>query len=187
MDSPWLELLNSDCSDYRGSGRREDRLDDDKWLSSFLKPWGYSSRSLPGRREREKLRDLRKLLARMVTACVRGRAVTPRDLGTLNGHLAGQTGSRRIERRADGYALPFVSNASGIADVLADIAASFAAVLVEGDATRIKLCENPDCRWVFYDKSKNRSRRWCDDSSACGSLLRVRRFRERQQQRKNRG
>ena len=187
MDAPWLELVNSNFSDYRGSGGREDRLEDDKWLAGFLKGWGVSSTSLPGRTERRRLRDLRTLLARVVATCVRARTVRPMDLRALNGFLARQTGSRRIERRHSGYGLSFVSGDSGIADVLADIAASFAEVLVEGDPSRIKLCENADCRWVFYDHSKNRSRRWCDDSSACGSLLRVRRFRERQRNAKNRG
>ncbi|TMC65135.1 MAG: CGNR zinc finger domain-containing protein [Chloroflexota bacterium] len=40
-------------------------------------------------------------------------------------------------------------------------------------------CENPDCRWVYYDESANQNRRWCEDS--CANLMRVRRFRARHQ------
>lgn len=68
---------------------------------------------------------------------------------------------------------------TGLEAVLSDIAASFAEVLVEGDPSRIKICEDPDCKWVFYDHSRNRTRRWCEGASACGNLLKVRRFRER--------
>ena len=117
MDAPWLELVNSSVSDYRGSGGREDRLEDDKWLAGFLKPWGFASRNLPGRSERGRLRDQRKLLARVVTACVRARTVRPTDLRALNGYLAAQTGSRRIERRDSGYGVSFVSGDSGIANI----------------------------------------------------------------------
>ncbi|HAT18121.1 MAG TPA: hypothetical protein DCS76_10030 [Gemmatimonadetes bacterium] len=34
------------------------------------------------------------------------------------------------------------------------------------------------CLWLFIDKSRNRSRRWCDMAD-CGNQAKVRRFRER--------
>lgn len=45
-------------------------------------------------------------------------------------------------------------------------------------ADRLKLCDNPQCRWLFIDQSKNRSRQWCE-SASCGNRQRVRRFRRR--------
>src|SRR5262245_51426505 len=32
---------------------------------------------------------------------------------------------------------------------------------IEGTWERLKLCENPDCQWAFYDNSRNRSGSWC--------------------------
>jgi predicted RNA-binding Zn ribbon-like protein len=52
---------------------------------------------------------------------------------------------------------------------------------------RLKAC--PDCRWVFYDQTKNRNKVWCLMSASgpqgrsCGSISKVRRFRERQKAR----
>jgi hypothetical protein len=43
---------------------------------------------------------------------------------------------------------------------------------------RLKLCDNQQCRWLFIDQSKNRSRQWCE-SASCGNRQRVRRFRRR--------
>jgi predicted RNA-binding Zn ribbon-like protein len=63
------------------------------------------------------------------------------------------------------------------------IAASFATSLVEHEYTHIKQCENPDCRWFYYDESWNQSRRWCEDS--CANLIRVRRFRARRREKSN--
>jgi predicted RNA-binding Zn ribbon-like protein len=40
---------------------------------------------------------------------------------------------------------------------------------------RLKICGNPDCERLFFDTSKNRTGRWCDE--ACGNRMRVRRFR----------
>lgn len=36
------------------------------------------------------------------------------------------------------------------------------------DWARLKLCAAPDCRWVFYDPSRNRSATWCN-MNVCGA------------------
>jgi hypothetical protein len=38
---------------------------------------------------------------------------------------------------------------------------------------------SPSCRWLFLDRSRNRSRRWCD-MSACGNRAKARRHSRRQ-------
>jgi predicted RNA-binding Zn ribbon-like protein len=45
--------------------------------------------------------------------------------------------------------------------------------------TRVRQCGNHPCGWLFIDRSKNGSRRWCS-SAECGNATRVRRFRARQ-------
>lgn len=40
----------------------------------------------------------------------------------------------------------------------------------------LRICGNPLCRWVFVDRSRNRSRRWCD-MAACGNRAKVARHR----------
>ena len=44
---------------------------------------------------------------------------------------------------------------------------------------RFKAC--PSCGWVFFDRSKNRSGRWCS-MSACGGRAKVAAFRERREE-----
>ena len=60
--------------------------------------------------------------------------------------------------------------------VMAATVTSYAQLLVSGGIDRIKVCANPDCSFMFYDETRNRSRRWCE-ASACGNLVRVRRHR----------
>lgn len=48
----------------------------------------------------------------------------------------------------------------------------------DGSWSRIKVCRNPGCQWVFYDRSKNQIRRWCD-MRVCGNRAKARNFRER--------
>lgn len=48
--------------------------------------------------------------------------------------------------------------------------------LVRGpELARLRQCANADCRWLFVDRTRNRSRRWCDMKS-CGNLAKARRF-----------
>jgi len=43
---------------------------------------------------------------------------------------------------------------------------------------RLKMCESPECHWIFFDRSKPANRRWCS-SDRCGNRQKVRTYRER--------
>lgn len=178
MEPAWMDLLNSDWHDHLGSGRSEDRLDNPKWLKEFLTRWGGAANKIWSVNARKDLGELRSLLGDIVDAVVAGRPVSEKDRASLNSYLAGSPVVRQLEKDKDTYELRLLPVAQDLDFILCDIALSFAEVFVDGDPARIKTCENEDCRWVFYDKSRNRSRRWCD-SSGCGNLMKVRRFRER--------
>jgi predicted RNA-binding Zn ribbon-like protein len=47
------------------------------------------------------------------------------------------------------------------------------------DLPRVRECGSETCEWLFIDKSRNHSRRWCDMND-CGNRAKVRRFRQRQ-------
>lgn len=49
----------------------------------------------------------------------------------------------------------------------------------DGSFAHMKLCASQDCRAAFYDRSKNRSGRWCS-METCGNRAKVRAWRERQ-------
>jgi len=176
-DPAWLELLNSDWHDYRGSGERRDLLDDPARFERFVRPWRPALRGVPDEDIRAGLKDLRRLLRAIVDRLVAGRSV-PAGLWTaLNAVLAAAPFVRRVERSRSGYGFPLVPRAAGFSAVLGEIAAGFGETLARGEPGRIKICDNRDCLWVFYDRSKNRSRRWCEGNTGCGNLMKVRRFR----------
>ena len=108
-----------------------------------------------------------------------GRILSSGDLGDLNAFLEKDSVVRLVRRDREGYSLHHVSVKGGLNAALSEVAASFAEMLENGDPSRIRVCENPDCRWFIYDRSKNRSRRWCVGPSGCGNLIKVRRHRER--------
>lgn len=57
-------------------------------------------------------------------------------------------------------------------------------LLIIGDAqtdgtwANLKACANEDCRWAFYDRSRNHGGTWCD-MATCGNKLKNREFRAR--------
>ena len=66
----------------------------------------------------------------------------------------------------------------GMDRVLGQMLATVFRAMSDGSWARMKACGNPECRWAFYDASKNRSGRWCDMAS-CGNRMKARAFRER--------
>jgi hypothetical protein len=58
------------------------------------------------------------------------------------------------------------------------LAIAFLAEL-DGSWSRFKECSSPTCRAVFWDRSKNRSGRWCTMKD-CGNRAKVRAYRERE-------
>jgi predicted RNA-binding Zn ribbon-like protein len=66
---------------------------------------------------------------------------------------------------------------------LAAILAVTVSARVDGSWSRLKACRERDCRWVFYDASKNRSGTWCS-MAVCGTEAKKRAFIERRRRRR---
>lgn len=181
----WLciDFLNSDWRDWRGSGKRENRLDKKGWLESFLQQWNLPVPAPADEKVRLSLLQLREQMRRIVMAVVRGEAAQPEDVDALNRALVLAPSYMHVTADSDGlgYMLEQVNPAQGWELIHGRIAESFAQLLTSQDVRRIKICDNDDCQWVFFDESRNRVRRWCDDKM-CGNLMKVRRFRERQKE-----
>lgn len=59
------------------------------------------------------------------------------------------------------------------------VLAALHAAATDGRLSRLRLCDRPECRWCYYDASKNRSARWCS-ADPCGDLMKARAYRSRQ-------
>lgn len=106
-----------------------------------------------------------------------GHKVFPVDVATLN-EVA--SGSRlRMRFGPDGRAR-LEPEAPGVAGALGRLVAALYAAMREEDWRRLKLCGADDCRWAFFDRSKNRSSRWCTMAS-CGNRAKARRYRKQHQ------
>jgi predicted RNA-binding Zn ribbon-like protein len=167
-----LELINSEHHRY---GQLDDRLGNEAWVNRFLVRWGLP-RSV-SRRHLTQLRELRDLLRMITEQLTSEQAVSDHALEELNAYFEPRSVCERVVRSAvSGFTRESVS--VGPISPSSAVAREFLKLLVDGDQRRLKVCANDTCRWAFYDESRNRIRVWCD-STRCGNVMKVRRFRER--------
>jgi len=67
------------------------------------------------------------------------------------------------------------------ADTLGVVLIQLHSLAITGQLDRMKACADPDCRWIFLDRSKPGSRRWCS-STGCGNRQKTRAYRARRGQ-----
>ena len=175
--APWVDLVNSE--DWDGFGNLTDQLENPRWLVTFLKHWElypFPAKSVP----RTELVRLRGLLRRAAEKAAKGNALNRTDVATLNRILNVPVWQRLVQHQ-NGFHTETVPVRSDWDWVQARIAASFGEMLANRELERIKVCANVDCRWVFRDATKARTKRWCNDRT-CGNRARVRRARAAQKQ-----
>jgi predicted RNA-binding Zn ribbon-like protein len=59
--------------------------------------------------------------------------------------------------------------------ILGPISLSALTLLQQADLTRVKQCQGEKCGWLFFDATKNKSRRWCE-MEICGNRAKQKRF-----------
>jgi predicted RNA-binding Zn ribbon-like protein len=176
MDAIYLDFINSEFRDFRGRWVRDD-LQKPGWLEQFLVKWGLRVDAPPDAAALTALVDLRTLLRFLTKAVVEGR-FSDHNQAALNAVLLKMPLYRRLMKDQEGYRLEMVPLKQDWDRVQAEIAASFAHLLAHHDPKRLKICANTNCRWVFYDESKSRTRLYCTPDK-CANLLKARRFRTR--------
>ena len=117
--------------------------------------------------------ELREALRAILLANNLGGSPAAADLAVLN-RFANEL---RVAIAPDGTRIDVNARAPRVERALAAIVAAVFRGKLDGTFDRLKVCRN--CRWAFYDYSRNRRASWCS-MSLCGNRLKTRRYRERQ-------
>lgn len=80
---------------------------------------------------------------------------------------------------ADGQVSLDVDPAGSVDDLLAQMVGIVFQAQMDSTWARLKLCAAHDCRWAFYDASRNRGGTWCQ-MEVCGNRVKNRTYRSRQ-------
>jgi predicted RNA-binding Zn ribbon-like protein len=99
------------------------------------------------------------------------------DLAVLSAAHLEALAHCRIMRTEAGFGWARVAGEDNLESPLWPVVLSSTGLLTSGDLERVKECPPKEggCGWLFYDMSKNRSRRWCD-MAECGSRVKMRRY-----------
>nr|WP_068785123.1 CGNR zinc finger domain-containing protein [Paenibacillus phocaensis] len=178
METLWSDFLNSEWHDWRGSGRSEDRLEKPTWQERLLSDWHLVAPVPMPAEEAEAMRRFREQLRALAVKLAEGGKMDNGDWQLLNEYLSPDTVTRRLIGEPGTLRLEYIPVTEDWRHVRAEIAASFGETLLGGETGRIRVCDNSDCRWIFYDDTRNRTKKYCDDKM-CGNLMKVRRFRAR--------
>ena len=105
-----------------------------------------------------------------------GGGVRAEDLEALRS-LAAEHSARLTV--ADGGALGIeCARSDTLGDGLFELLLIIRGAQEDGTWSRLKMCANPECQWVFYDRSRNQQGNWCD-MAVCGNRLKNRQLRAR--------
>jgi predicted RNA-binding Zn ribbon-like protein len=125
-----------------------------------------------------RLRRVRQAMRGVLEAAATRRAPDPSDLADMNRALRTHY-IYELVPATDGLSLDHRHQGDPVDGAIARLAEALARELIQGDTTRLRICENPQCHWVFKDTSRTGKRKWCSMSS-CGNRAKVARHRARQ-------
>jgi len=126
---------------------------------------------------------IREALWRIFVALDQGKQPSPVDLASFTHELQhAQSHLGVIWDETGGLGWHWEGFADAADGILWEPVRSAGVLLTSEDRTRIHKCANPECSLLFFDSSRNRSRRWCA-MNHCGSQLKARDYYHRKKQR----
>jgi predicted RNA-binding Zn ribbon-like protein len=119
-------------------------------------------------------KELREALFRIFSAVAARERADDADLELFNRELAEAFSHLRVAQNADGFTWSFCEE-DALVSLLWPVTRSASDVLMKDDPARVRMCEAPDgCGWLFYDETRNGTRRWCSMKD-CGNRAKARR------------
>lgn len=107
---------------------------------------------------------------------------TPQALESVN--RAGRMTPLRLAVDENGWTRFASTGLSSVDRAIGDVLAAIHAAVTAGSWSRLRVCRDPSCGWVFFDRSRNRSGVWCD-MAVCGNRAKARKYRARRRSRRS--
>lgn len=120
--------------------------------------------------------EMREVMYRIFKSISKKTSPDEQDLACFNEYVSHFYRSLQVIHEKDQYMLEFRQPEKNLDTMLPPILQSAVNLLVtKTELERVKQCEGDPCGWLFFDTSRNRSRRWCSMAD-CGNRAKVRRF-----------
>jgi len=123
----------------------------------------------------QRAKDLRETIYRVFSATAAGATPAAVDLDGVRLAYAEAVRQARLIAGDQAFEWDWPASSTSLGEMLWPVAHSAVALLMSSEAKRVKECPGmDDCGWLFFDESKNGSRRWCS-METCGSRSKMRR------------
>jgi predicted RNA-binding Zn ribbon-like protein len=124
----------------------------------------------------QKAREIRENIYQIFSDTAHGNPIKISDLKGFNKALASILSHSRLAPYEGGLRWDWDSHSDKLDSVIWPVVRSAADLMTSEATRRVGECaDDRGCGWLFWDSSRNRSRRWCD-MSGCGNRAKVRRF-----------
>jgi predicted RNA-binding Zn ribbon-like protein len=120
--------------------------------------------------------EVRELVYRIFTALAQGGAPAADDLERVHRERVHALSAARAEWRDSALRLRW-DDAGDLLRPVYPVIESAVRLLENLPPGRLRQCGNHPCGWLFVDRSRSGTRRWCSGGD-CGNEVRVRRFRK---------
>jgi predicted RNA-binding Zn ribbon-like protein len=176
---PALDLVNTLDWRFRKDGSEELLKSYDDLLrftqeSGMLKPAQIPQYRQPaGARVLKRCIELREAIAEILYAGLDGRSPAAASLRTLERSIKAASLQQQLRWKEDQLEWHWRESDAGLP--LWALSVSASDLMISEDIHKVRACDNPECRWLFLDTSKNHTRRWCD-MKVCGNRMKARRF-----------
>ena len=130
----------------------------------------------------EEAMELRERLYRIFSALAGNEPPSSTDLVALNKDLQETLAHLRVTPKTGGMEFEWIWQgvAENLASPLWPVVRSATEFLTGDELAKLRECPGSHCDWLFVDRSRNHSRRWCN-MQTCGNVDKARHFYERQQ------
>ena len=119
-------------------------------------------------------REVRSLIHRVASGHARGQAPEPTLLAALNRQLTRVSRHMEIVPTGTGFSRKWQATGRDFDRPVWPALASVGDLLVSDDLKRLHECPGERCGWLFVDRSRPGTRRWCD-MRTCGNRAKARR------------
>lgn len=120
--------------------------------------------------------QLREAIYRIFRSFIKEELINPEDLTNFNKVINHYYQLMHLVPMENDFSMQFDIPEGAFDRMLPPIVQSAVNILSsEKDLKRVKQCEGDPCGWLFFDTSRNLSRRWCSMAD-CGNRAKARRF-----------
>jgi predicted RNA-binding Zn ribbon-like protein len=125
--------------------------------------------------------ELRESIYRAFSDVAKGNLPTEAVMAVINRNLSRTMARSRLVHTKDGFIWSTCCREDEMDCMLDPIVRSAAELLTTNSLERVKECaDDRGCGYLFMDKSRNKSRRWCDMAD-CGNRAKAQRFYRKRQ------